>query len=72
MNATINDLATGATARLIGRDVEVLETALNGKSCRVRFAEVRPGYKNGGTWLPASWLADLESRWAAREEAGDE
>ena len=59
MTATINDNASGATRRLIGRDVEVLELAPNGRSARVRFAEVRPGYKNGGTWLPTKWL-DVE------------
>ena len=62
MNATINDNASGATKRLIGRDVEVLELAPNGRSARVRFAEVRPGYKNGGTWLPTKWLDGLDNR----------
>ena len=42
--------------------VNEVQIAPDGRSARVRFAEVRPGYKNGGTWLPTKWLDGLDNR----------
>lgn len=56
MICEVNDSASGRTRALVGLQVEVLETAPNGRSVKVR----KPGAKVG--WLPVAWLDEVPER----------